>query len=204
MVPEPNGLPKAKGCAWHTLYRLYSKEIMNPPHPLTIRDARADELDMVRELTLAAYAEYAMIMHPSAWEGLQQAINNGLNTLDAAECIVAEQQGVLVGSVLLFSASANAYGATAHQTGWPEVRLLAVVPAARGDGVGTALLGECVLRAQRAGVAGLGLHTSASMRVGIRIYERMGFVRAPQHDFQPDGAELVMGYVLPLAHEAAG
>jgi hypothetical protein len=26
----------------------------------------------------------------------------------------------------------------------------------------------------------------------------MGFVRAPEHDFRPDGAELVEGFRLPL------
>ena len=30
------------------------------------------------------------------------------------------------------------------------------------------------------------------------MYERMGFVRAPEHDFQPPGAERVTGYRLPL------
>jgi GNAT superfamily N-acetyltransferase len=177
---------------------------MTSIHPLILRDARPDELDMVRELTLAAYAEYAVIMRPSAWEGLQQAIGTGLNTLDAAECIVAEQHGALIGSVLLFPGDLNTYGGTLDRAGWPEIRLLAVVPAARGCGVGTALLGECVRRAEQAGATALGLHTSESMRIGIRLYERMGFVRAPEYDFQPGGAELVMAYMLPLAREMRG
>jgi GNAT superfamily N-acetyltransferase len=171
---------------------------------LIMRDARPDELDMVRELTLAAYAEYAMIMRPSAWEGLQQAIDAGLNTLEAAECIVAEQHGELIGSVLLFPGNLDTYGSALDRAGWPEVRLLAVVPAARGSGVGTALLGECMRRAEQGGATALGLHTSASIRAGIRMYERMGFARAPEYDFQPDGAELVMAYVLPLARETPG
>jgi ribosomal protein S18 acetylase RimI-like enzyme len=58
------------------------------------------------------------------------------------------------------------------------------------------LVDECVRRAKASGAAELGLHTSKSMRAAIRMYERMGFVRAPEHDFHPEGAELVQGYRL--------
>jgi hypothetical protein len=36
------------------------------------------------------------------------------------------------------------------------------------------------------------------MRAAARLYERMGFVRDPERDFQPPGAELVEGYLLRL------
>jgi hypothetical protein len=48
----------------------------------------------------------------------------------------------------------------------------------------------------------LGLHTSRSMGAAIRLYQHMGFVRDPAHDFQPPGAELIEGYVLNLSHAA--
>ena len=44
----------------------------------------------------------------------------------------------------------------------------------------------------------LGLHTARSMETAIRMYRRMGFVRAPGHDFHSPGAERVEGYRLPL------
>ena len=37
-----------------------------------------------------------------------------------------------------------------------------------------------------------------SMAAALRMYGRMGFVRAPEHDFRPPGAELVEAYRLPL------
>ena len=165
---------------------------------LHIRDARADERAAIRELTLAAYAEFATIMAPTAWAALRQALLAGLEAEGAVERIVAEQDGVLVGSVLLYSPTANAYGNAVARAGWPELRLLAVGPAARGQGVGRALVEECMRRAQRAGASALGLHTSESLRAAIRMYERMGFVRAPEGDFQPSGAELIMAYRLML------
>jgi ribosomal protein S18 acetylase RimI-like enzyme len=163
-----------------------------------IRDARADERAAIQALTLAAYAEYATIMVPTAWAALRQALLAGLEAEESAERIVAEQDGALVGSVLLYSPTANAYGNALVGAGWPELRLLAVAAAARGQGVGTALVEECMRRARRAGASALGLHTSESLQAAIRMYERMGFVRTPEGDFQPNGAELVMAYRLPL------
>jgi len=171
---------------------------MNTTSQFSIRDARDDERAAIQTLTLAAYAEYATIMAPTAWGALRQALLAGLEAEGAVERIVAAQAGALIGSVLLYSPTANAYGAAVTGAGWPELRLLAVAAAARGQGVGTALVEECMRRAQRMGASALGLHSSESLQSAIRMYERMGFVRAPAGDFQPSGAELVMAYQLPL------
>jgi len=171
---------------------------MNTTSRFSIRDARADERAAIRDLTLAAYAEYATIMTPTAWAALRQAVLAGLEAEGAVERIVAEQDGALLGSVMLYSPAANAYGDVVAGAGWPELRLLAVAPAARGQGVGAALVGECMRRAQHAGASALGLHTSESLQAAIRMYERMGFVRAPAGDFHPSGAELVMAYRVTL------
>jgi GNAT superfamily N-acetyltransferase len=167
---------------------------------LIIRDARADERAAIASLTLAAYAEYATVMAPSAWAGLAQAVRTALATTDEnVERIVAEHNGELVGSVLLYPPQVDMYHGALAPTSAPEVRLLAVAPAERGQGVGRALMHECIERARRAGATELGLHTSDSLRVAVQLYERMGFVRAPEYDFQPDGAELVKAYRLLLA-----
>jgi len=165
---------------------------------LHIRDARADERAAIRDLTLAAYEEYATIMASTAWAALQQAVLAGLDAEGAVERIVAERDGALLGSVMLYPPATNAYDDAGAGDGWPELRLLAVAPAARGQGVGTALIRECIRRARRAGASALGLHTSESLQAAIRMYERMGFVRAPEGDFRPSGAELVMAYRLML------
>ena len=137
-------------------------------------------------------------MAPPAWAGLEGAVRSGLASAERADRIVAERAGALLGSVLLFPPAADAYGGLARPGELPEVRLLAVVPEARGQGIGRLLMDECARRARRAGAAALGLHTSASMRAAVQLYEQMGFVRAPEHDFQPPGAELVTAYRLEL------
>ena len=165
---------------------------------LTIRDERPEERAAVRELTLRAYGEYARVMEPSAWAGLDGAVRSTLERDSAAERIVAEHDGRLVGAVMLFPPASDAYRGAVDDAGWPELRLLAVGPEARGLGVGRALVEECIARARRMGATDLGLHTSRSMQPAIRLYRRMGFVRAPETDFHPEGAELVEGYRLPL------
>lgn len=165
---------------------------------IQVRDAREDELAAVRELTLRAYAEYASVMTPSAWAALRQAVVTALDTGQQVERIVAEQGGALVGSVMLYPASADAYEGGVGRVSAPEVRLLAVAPEARGRGVGLALVEECVLRAQAAGATELGLHTSRSMKAAIRMYRRLGFERVPERDFRPSGAEIVEAYRLVL------
>lgn len=170
----------------------------------TIRDARPEDREAVRDLTLASYAQYAATMEQAAWAGLEGALHAALATTDEVERIVAERDGALVGSVMLWPPAADAYRGAVARAPWPELRLLAVAPAARGQGVGEALMEECVRRARRMGATELGLHTSRSMGAAIRMYERRGFVRAPEYDFQPPGAELVTAYRLPLEGNAEG
>ncbi|HET7460348.1 MAG TPA: GNAT family N-acetyltransferase [Longimicrobium sp.] len=171
---------------------------------LVIRDARDADREAVRKVTLAAYAEYARVMEPAAWAGLDGAVRAALESGGAIDRIVAEHAGRVVGSVMLFPPQVQAYGELAGAARAPELRLLAVSPDARGLGVGRALVDECIRRAREMGATELGLHTSRSMQVAMGMYRRMGFVRAPEADFHPAGAERVEGYRLPLEDSRPG
>lgn len=95
---------------------------------------------------------------------------------------------------------------------WPPagavLRFLAVEPEARGHRYGEMLTLFCIDRARAAGSSFLGLHTAPMMVAARRMYERLGFVRSPEHDFHPaehygaqgDPAEPAWGlaYVLAL------
>lgn len=169
---------------------------------LHIRDVRPDERAATRALTLAAYAELAEVMAPSAWEGLRQAILSALESSDAVR-LLAEQDGQILGSVMLFPPSDGAYDGAIEQIAWPEMRALAVAPGTRNQGVGRALVLACMRRARQIGARQMGLHTSRSLRAAVHLYTSLGFVRAPAYDFQPPGAELVEAYVRDLADIAA-
>jgi predicted N-acetyltransferase YhbS len=165
---------------------------------ITVRDARPAEADAVRALTMEAYEEYLGLMEPEAWKGLHGAILGAFDTVAAAEMIVAEVEGRLAGSVMLFPARADAYAGAVRPLERPEVRMLAVAPWARGRGIGSILMRECVRRAKESGARELGIHTSRSMRAARELYRRMGFRRIPADDFQPPGGELVEAHALSL------
>jgi GNAT superfamily N-acetyltransferase len=162
---------------------------------LQIRDARADDQDAIRDVTIAAYQEYAAVMQ-AHWENYRHSILATLEDVKPAEQIVAEQGGTLVGTVLLFPAGTvltTPDGASVTLT-WPEIRLLAVAPATRGHGIGATLVRECLRRGRQAGCAAVTLHTTDMMQVAMSMYERMGFVRAPELDFVPAPGITIKGY----------
>jgi len=135
-----------------------------------------------------------MIMDPTSWAALSGAIDAGLSSDQEMERIVAVDGHEIVGSALLLPPSEDAYEGFGVRVTAPEVRLVAVDPAARGRGVARALMDECLRRARASGATESGLHTSRSMKAAIRMYEGMGFERAPENDFQPPGTERVVGY----------
>jgi GNAT superfamily N-acetyltransferase len=166
---------------------------------LHLRDALPEDRARIADLTMRAYGEYATVMTPESWKMLEGALLQSLADDAGVTRIVAEVGGTIVGSAALYEPGVDAYGSLAERARWPEVRLVAVAPSVRGQGIARALVNECVRRAKEAGATSLGLHTSRSMSAAMRLYERMGFVRDPASDFHPPGAELVEGYRLSLS-----
>jgi GNAT superfamily N-acetyltransferase len=166
---------------------------------LRIRDARSDDRGAVETVTLAAYEQYAVLM-PAHWDGYRQNILATLAAVQPDAQIVAEEEGRIVGTVLLYpTGSVMARpGGGSTTLAEPEVRLLAVAPEARGRGVGVALMHVCVRRARQSGAAALTLHTTDVMQAAMRLYERLGFRRAPELDIQPAPGVTIKGYRLGL------
>ena len=166
---------------------------------LQIREARPNDREAIKAVTLAAYQEYATLMQ-AHWEIYRQNIVATLADIQPAAQLVADQAGQLVGTVLLYPAGtivANP-GNEPITLPWPEVRLLAVSPTARGQGVGAALMQECMRRARQSGARVLTLHTTDIMQSALRLYTRLGFQRAPELDFQPAPEVTIKGFSLRL------
>ncbi|MFC7063189.1 GNAT family N-acetyltransferase [Halobacillus seohaensis] len=150
-----------------------------------VRDAKKDELPYIREQRIKAYSEHAESISVEHWQALKQAISSDADIGDGVELIVAELEGEIVGSVALFPANTDAYEGYVDELDYPELRVLAVAPEARGEGVALALVNECIRRTKGKGFESIGLHTADFMKSAIQLYQRIGFERLPQYDFEP-------------------
>ena len=166
-----------------------------------IREAGAGDRAAVEAVTLAAYEQYASVLPAPLWTAYRENILATLAEAAPGVVLVAETEGRVVGSVLLYPVGSSMIEpgtGREWRIGEPEVRLLAVPPVGRGRGVGRLLMEECIRRTRAAGTATMTLHTTDMMKVAMALYERMGFRRAPEIDFRPAPGVLVKGYRLAL------
>ena len=104
---------------------------------------------------------------------------------------IAELEGRRVGCVFLVRHP--------EREGAAKLRLLLVEPAARGHGIGSRLVTECVAFARAAGYRSLTLWTSSVLVSARRLYERAGFrlVREEPEEIFHEG-ELAQEWELDL------
>nr|WP_255498884.1 MULTISPECIES: GNAT family N-acetyltransferase [unclassified Leucobacter] len=65
-----------------------------------------------------------------------------------------------------------------------DIRLLGVAHAARGRGVARHILAYCADVARERGLRRIVLHTGSHMPGAQRLYERLGYHRIPERDFE--------------------
>jgi predicted N-acetyltransferase YhbS len=132
---------------------------------LHVRDGRRGDAGGIEEVTLAAYQQYGAVMPPALWDGYRENIVSTLAAAPSKAQIVAEENGRIVGSVLLYPPGTEIVrpGGGPMTLAYPEIRLLAVAPSARGQGIGALLMDECVRRARESGAKALTLHTTDMM-----------------------------------------
>jgi ribosomal protein S18 acetylase RimI-like enzyme len=157
-----------------------------------IRLAGPEDLDAIGEVTVAAYADFTL--GPS--DPYVARLRDAAARHQQAELWLAEDDGAVLGTVTVCPPGSVWREISRPDEG--EFRMLAVSPAARGRGVGEALARHAIARFAEAGVHAMVLSSLATMHGAHRIYERLGFERAPERDWSPmPGVEL-------LAYELRG
>lgn len=147
-----------------------------------VRRARPDEYEHIGQLTLAGFG------HLEPGSALPEEERLAL-LLDAAGrdhqgvLLVAEgTDGRLLGTASIFPQGVP-YARQARD-GEAELRLLAVLPEARKQGLGGALLGEGADIAAAWGADRLVLDTAQHNMRSQRLYLRLGFQHRPERDVQ--------------------
>jgi len=174
------------------------------PETFVVRDAATEDFDQASAVMLDAYQEYKPDPLPPAWADTWEAYWREVGAVgsraDEAQLIVATIGHHIVGAVTFYPNGSNS-NVVDWPPEWAVIRLLAVSPDRRRQGIGRALTQECLRRARRQGARAVGLHTDSRMPTAQRLYSQLGFRRAPRFDYQPilDADVTLMGWTQDLA-----
>lgn len=161
---------------------------------LEIRPARADELKAVGELTLDAYVSGRVLAEDVGYAG---ELLDAARRAELAELLVAvDGSGALLGTVTVVRPGTEF--AEVSREGELEFRMLGVHPSATGRGVGEALTRAVIDRARQLAAVRVVLCSMSTMTRAHRLYERLGFVRLPERDWEPHPDVLLIAYGLDL------
>ena len=163
-----------------------------PISGLVVRPARSDELAAAGELVADVYLR-------DGWsdEAYAEQLRDAAGRARTADVLVAvDGPGTLLGTVTL----ATRLGPLAELAapGEAVMRMLASTPAARGRGVGSALVQACLDQARADGCRFLRLSTQARMASAHRIYARVGFEATPWMDWSPGPGFELFAYAVAL------
>ena len=166
---------------------------------MVIREALPAEHAALGRVMIAAYSTLeGFADHDAHPEYFALMANIGrLAGQPGIQLLVAENEGELVGGVVYF-AELGQYGVELAEADTSAFRLLTVAPAARGLGIGKALAVHCVELARGRRHRQVIIHTSPPMAIAWPMYERMGFLRAPELDFIAPTGIPISGFRLAL------
>ena len=157
---------------------------------------RPDEYAAAGEVTRRAYQEFVR-PGDADWEDYLGELADVPARIDRTLVLVAVEDGRILGTATL--EDDRRVDEDDDPPLRPEevhIRMVGVDPAARGRGIGKALMEACLDEARRRGKTLVTLHTTARMKTAHHMYESMGFTRGSDRVF-PDGFVL-MSYSLPL------
>jgi GNAT superfamily N-acetyltransferase len=161
-----------------------------------VRLARAEEIDAVGALTERAYRAYGYFDNGVA-PGYAAELADARSRAAAAELWVAvDGDDRLLGTVTV--ALPGTEYAEVSRPGELEFRMLAVDPEASGRGIGGVLVQAVIDRARALGLPRVVLCSQDRMTAVHRVYERHGFRRLPDRDWDPLPDVRLIGYALNL------
>ncbi|WP_226675958.1 GNAT family N-acetyltransferase [Rossellomorea aquimaris] len=170
---------------------------------MKIRKMSSDEIEIVRTKRVMCYEEYQELVSEDHWNALKGTLSSENDLKPGVEIFLAEIDGRIVGSVVLFPGKMEAYEWTTNVPDYPEIRMLAVDRAWRGKGIGEKLVQHCIEYSGKQGYDAVGLHTAEFMKNALSLYKKLNFHPVPELDFEPAGDGIIvkgLRYSIPQAH----
>jgi GNAT superfamily N-acetyltransferase len=160
-----------------------------------VRDALPPEFDALTDVVMTAYGDFEAFVDDEFKAGFAAEVPQLMKD-EHTEVILAELGGELVGSITFYPD--GRFYEDGVPADWACLRTLAVLPSARGRGVGRALMTECLERARNLGRTRMLLHTISFMSAAIALHESLGFRRAPDLDVEYAPGVTVIAYLMDL------
>ncbi|MBL1095826.1 GNAT family N-acetyltransferase [Streptomyces coffeae] len=164
---------------------------------ITVRRARDEELDEVGEMTAAVYLDDDLLDFGAEDPYLNDLRDARRRSAESEVLVATDSRGGTVLGTLAFAA----YGAPYAQRARPgegEFRMLAVRHEARRRGVAEALVRACMDKARELGLRGIVISSHPRMTTAHRLYGRLGFVRAPERDWEPVPGVAIWAFTVAL------
>jgi ribosomal protein S18 acetylase RimI-like enzyme len=144
---------------------------------MDVRNAVITEYNLVADLNVEAYREFATSIGPEHWTTMEANLRNVGGRAKESQLVVAEDGDTVIGAVVYYPPGSPRSFALARMIPSTSAYLgvLAVTPARRREGVARQLTTECIHRADRDRSDEMWLVTSDLMTSARGLYEGMGF-----------------------------
>jgi ribosomal protein S18 acetylase RimI-like enzyme len=162
-----------------------------------IRPVRPDEYEEAGRVTELSYREFVP-PGDEGWEGYLGRLRDVRGRAGHTLVLVALDGERIVGTATLeLEQRIEPDDDPPLRPGQAEIRMVGVLPGARGRGIGRLLMDACLREAGAAGKTVATLHTTKRMKAAQRMYESMGFERGPDRVFE--NGFVLLSYSISLA-----
>ena len=146
---------------------------------ISIREATADDAEAITAVLQASFAEYKAAYTTKAFTATTPTSEHIVLRLSEGPVWIALQGEIIVGTVSAVLKSKGVY-----------MRGMAILPSARGQGIGKLLLGQVEEFARYHASERVFLSTTPFLTPAIGLYERCGFHRSDEGPYELFGTPL--------------
>ncbi|MEM7297302.1 MAG: GNAT family N-acetyltransferase [Bacteroidota bacterium] len=167
-----------------------------------VRYAKPEEFEQVGQLMVQVYSNLANFPTPEEQPAYYEMLASigSLTEKPKTRLLVAVNENNEIGGGVVYFGDMQYYGSGGTATQEKNAagfRLLGVDPTFRGKSIGKLLTQKCIELAKEEGQQQIVIHTTEAMKTAWGMYERMGFQRSEDLDFEQKGFP-VFGFRLQL------